>query len=80
MTITDEERASLNERMRVSSLSHTDLMRYLRNMRLQASDWTQLPDVPEATSIKWAPYRQALRDITSQEEFPSNIVWPSVPE
>lgn len=38
------------------------LARSERDMLLAASDWTQLPDVPEATRKKWAPYRQKLRD------------------
>lgn len=43
-------------------------------------DWTQLPDVPEETRLKWQDYRQALRDITLQEGFPENIIWPTKPE
>lgn len=49
-----------------------------RDRRLQASDWTQLPDVPLATKEAWATYRQALRDITEQPD-PFNITWPAVP-
>jgi hypothetical protein len=46
---------------------------------LQASDWTQLPDVAIDTKSQWAAYRQALRDITTQSGYPFNIVWPSPP-
>ena len=46
---------------------------------LSDSDWTQLPDVPTATKELWATYRQALRDITLQAEFPTVINWPSAP-
>lgn len=49
-----------------------------RNLLLRLSDWTQLPDSP-ANSQEWAVYRQALRDITLQEGFPSNIEWPQEP-
>lgn len=49
-----------------------------RDRRLLASDWTQLPDVPLATKERWATFRQALRDITSQPD-PLNISWPSPP-
>jgi hypothetical protein len=45
---------------------------------LQASDWTQLPDVPVDTQA-WATYRQALRDITDQEGYPLSITWPETP-
>jgi len=48
-----------------------------RDSLLIACDWTQLPDAP-VDSIVWAAYRQALRDITEQED-PFNIVWPSEP-
>lgn len=54
------------------------LVRAERDRRLQASDWTQLPDVPIATKEAWAVYRQALRDITEQPD-PFNIVWPVPP-
>ena len=63
--LTDEEVAWRNARV-------------TRNALLQASDWTQLPDVPLATKEAWAEYRQALRDITNQPD-PFNIVWPVPP-
>lgn len=47
---------------------------------LNETDWTQLPDVPEATRTKWQEYRQALRDITAQPGFPETIVWPELPQ
>ena len=46
---------------------------------LNSSDWTQLPDVPETTKLKWLTYRQALRDITKQSTFPNQIDWPNPP-
>jgi hypothetical protein len=57
-------------------------MKARRNGLLSASDWTQLPDVSLTTEMKqaWAVYRQALRDITSQEKFPWRIVWPEKPD
>lgn len=45
---------------------------------LAASDWTQLPDAP-VDKAAWATYRQALRDITKQEGFPTNVNWPESP-
>ncbi|MBP47126.1 MAG: hypothetical protein CMH53_04240 [Myxococcales bacterium] len=45
---------------------------------LQASDWTQLPDVP-VDKPAWATYRQALRDITEQQDYPLLIDWPEAP-
>jgi hypothetical protein len=46
-----------------------------RNTRLTATDWTQLPDVPQNVKNVWATYRQELRDLTNKEGFPwYNIV------
>lgn len=50
-----------------------------RDRRLAETDWTQAADVPQATKDKWAPYRQALRDVPQQEGFPFNVVWPEKP-
>ena len=52
---------------------------YKRNTLLVESDWTQLPDVPLVTKLAWAEYRQLLRDITDQVNYPSNITWPIKP-
>jgi hypothetical protein len=49
-----------------------------RNALLAASDWTQLSDAP-VDQAAWATYRQALRDVTSQEGFPWTITWPEMP-
>ena len=51
----------------------------LRNTLLSETDWTQCRDVDEEVSKKWIPYRQALRDITLQENFPLNVEWPLKP-
>jgi hypothetical protein len=50
-----------------------------RNEKLSASDWTQLPDAP-VDHAAWAAYRQDLRDVTAQAEFPWTINWPAQPE
>lgn len=60
--------------------SGLEAIRHKRNQLLADSDWTQLPDVPEQTRLKWQAYRQALRDITLQDGFPENIIWPEMPE
>jgi hypothetical protein len=52
-------------------------VRKQRNAMLAASDWTQLADAP-ADALSWAVYRQALRDITEQDD-PFNIAWPAQP-
>jgi hypothetical protein len=54
-------------------------IRTQRNAELVASDWTQVIDAP-VDQTAWATYRQALRDISLQAEFPHNVVWPTKPE
>jgi len=51
-----------------------------RNAKLATTDWTQGADTPQATKDKYAPYRQALRDIPTQSGFPNTIAWPTQPE
>jgi hypothetical protein len=55
---------------------------FTRNKYLRDSDWTQLSDVPLTTEQvqSWRVYRQALRDITEQSEYPRTINWPVKPE
>ena len=48
-----------------------------RNGLLRQSDWSQLPDANVDKAI-WATYRQALRDLPSQKDFP-NIEMPTKP-
>lgn len=53
-------------------------VRSKRDALISSCDWTQLPDAP-VDQTAWAVYRQALRDITDQEGFPSSVVWPVPP-
>lgn len=76
--ITDAEA----DELRRPVLSDTELaaiVRADRDARLLASDWSQLRDVPDVTAAAWAPYRQALRDLTSQPGFPRTVTWPVAP-
>lgn len=47
-------------------------MREQRNIELQSSDWTQIPDVPMDGELRgrWAYYRQQLRDLTTTKGWP----------
>ncbi|MAJ54387.1 MAG: hypothetical protein CMP92_00305 [Gammaproteobacteria bacterium] len=47
------------------------MLRNVRNDLLSQSDWTQQPDVAEETRTKWQPYRQALRDLPTHENWPN---------
>jgi hypothetical protein len=51
-------------------------VRNQRNKLLEETDWTQSRDVILDNDADWIIYRQALRDITTQEGFPHNIIWP----
>lgn len=54
--------------------------RSIRNELLINSDWTQLPDAPLTAEQKqqWANYRQQLRDITKQQGFPYETIFPQI--
>ena len=54
------------------------LAREQRDLLLQQSDWTQVPDAP-VNATSWATYRQALRDVPTQSGFPSSVNWPTRP-
>lgn len=53
-------------------------VRIERAKRLNASDWTQLPDA-NVDVLAWQAYRQALRDVPQQPGFPDNVEWPVPP-
>ena len=53
-------------------------VRSQRNALLASTDWTQVDDSP-VDKAAWATYRQALRDITSQAGFPTQVEWPHDP-
>ena len=53
-------------------------IRRSRNQMLSETDWTQLEDSP-VDKAAWATYRQALRDVPTQEGFPWTVQWPEKP-
>jgi hypothetical protein len=59
----------------------SELVRGERNELLANSDWTQVNDsaLDDSTKISWATYRTALRNISTQEGFPTNVTWPTAP-
>lgn len=61
--------------------SEAEAVRRDRDELLAECDWTQMPDSPLDDSIKasWATYRTALRDISTQAGFPTNVTWPTAP-
>ena len=71
-----QERAWIDPR---TVASEWVVVRKERDRRIAETDWTQYQDTSLALKVYWAPYRQALRDITAQPD-PFNIVWPEQPE
>ena len=55
----------------------SESVRSERDQKLKDTDWMGLSDVTMSTD--WATYRQALRDIPSQEGFPNTLTWPNEP-
>ena len=59
-----------------------EAVRTQRNALLAASDWTDTFSAPtrlgQETYEAWQTYRQALRDITAQDD-PNNVTWPTAP-
>jgi len=51
--------------------------RKIRDDLLIETDWLGLSDV--TMSSAWATYRQALRDVPEQDNFPHTITWPDKP-
>ena len=54
-------------------------LRTERDIKLKATDWTQIPDSP-ADTVAWQEYRQALRDLTEGLGDPRNVEWPVEPQ
>jgi hypothetical protein len=69
----------LQEDLMQMRLNKETEIRNQRTQLLRDSDWTQTKDSPDAVDVLWQPYRQLLRDITMQEGFPFNVVWPIAP-
>lgn len=52
-----------------------------RNKKLKDTDWTVMPDSPLTESEKqaWIKYRDELRKVPQQPEFPKSFFWPALP-
>ena len=62
----------------IKDAEQASAVRQSRSDRLADCDWTQVADSPVDKAV-WATYRQALRDITTQDGFPWNVTWPDSP-
>jgi Phage tail assembly chaperone protein len=56
-------------------------LRARRSKLLAESDWTQNRDcvLPVEKQDAWAAYRKALRDLPSNTQDPTQVVWPTPP-
>ena len=52
-------------------------VRQKRDSLLSETDWMASTDV--TLSDAWRAYRQELRDIPAQSDFPNNVTWPTKP-
>jgi len=74
-TITNEE---LAEMQYASPDAERNNARIVRNTLLAKTDVWALSD--RTMTAEQTAYRQALRDITDQSGFPTDITWPTKPE
>lgn len=58
-----------------------------RDRLLAETDWVSLRALDASSDglgiqlpTVWVDYRQALRDITAQPNFPNEVVWPTKPQ
>jgi len=72
---TDPNAFSTSELTAINAVSR----RNERDFHLKESDWTQNRDVTLSNDADWKTYRQALRDVPTQSEFPSSVTWPTKP-
>ena len=70
VTATETEKTNIDK-------SASDNQRYIRNKKLEETDYLALSDVtlPDA----WKTYRQALRDIPTASGWPHTHTWPTKP-
>jgi len=65
-------------------MNREDRERYERDIRLErdvdpiAGNALRWADLSASEQLKLATYRQALLDITEQEGFPENVIWPTL--
>lgn len=57
-------------------------IRAQRDSLLSETDWVVVKSYERGENIPavWELYRQALRDITAQTDFPYSVAWPTKPE
>jgi len=81
--IEDGKVVNLSEAEQASFFTEEQMREY-RDILMSKTDWRVVDDSPLSDSKKeeWKTYRQALRDITTHENFPALLEadWPTPPE
>lgn len=67
LSVQEKEQIARDKRRRLLK-KHVDTMNPIR--------WESMPQIEKD---KWTEYRQKLLDITTQENFPNQIIWPELP-
>lgn len=62
-----------------AQLAASERIRAERDRLLASTDHLLLSDSPRKDDRAIVAYRQALRDITKQKDFPQKIDWPDFP-
>lgn len=73
ISLDDDEISQFNAQ---SAALKQHLVRNERNKLLRQSDVYALVD---KVTDEWITYRQALRDVPSQDGFPTSVNWPTKP-
>lgn len=80
---TEKNRQKLEFETEWNKLENVELRaRNQRNSLLLETDYILMPDYPinEEQRAMWVTYRQALRDLPEQENWPYDIIWPEKPQ
>ena len=66
----------------LTTAAHAANTRLERDRHLAACDWvvTKAQETGQPVPKPWREYRQALRDVSKQPGFPTDVVWPIKPE
>ena len=76
------------ELSRLKNEQPLSVLRKMRNILLEETDWTQCRDVTLSNDADWKTYRQALRDLPSSSSpklldegglDPTSVNWPTKP-
>lgn len=77
----EEEAAALVRKIRNKLLNNSDSEMTVDRLGLNTSSVTKfITSLSKIFSGAWATYRQALRDLPTQEGFPFNVVFPTPPD